>query len=260
MKLRCISFLLIAFEATSGLAFVPIPFLGPALNSFSYGVGRFKKGPFSLSCQLDRIESKAVEKFTTQYEKLCKTCPTRLQPRVDTIIQMISGLPAIEREELFSKIAVDGGFKPVDVESESSMIVPTIHSTDKFAPQLRSTGTMKPEEDKMSKMKCKVAKNGRKLAVVRQLLATLEICSEPDFDSSTALTALAKEISPEYIMEAQEKFAEELAELQRMSPACRLTRKLKLQEKQAKYERKIAEYGMELSEMEAMAGRECVAC
>ena len=74
------------------------------------------------------------------------------------------------------------------------------------------------------------------------------------------MTALAGEIAPEYIMEAQEKFAEELAELQRMSPACRLKRKLKLQEKQAKYERKIAEYGMELSEMEAMAGRERVAC
>ncbi len=119
---------------------------------------------------------------------------------------------------------------------------------------------MQPEEDKISKLKCKVAKTGRKLAVVRQLLTVLEICSEPDFTSAPALAALTKEIAPENIMEAQERFAEDLAELQRMSPACRLKRKLKLQEKQAKYERKLAEYAMELSEMQAMAGRECVTC
>jgi hypothetical protein len=229
----------------------------------SVGLERSKKRLFSVSCQLDKIETKAVEKFTTQYEKLCKTCPTRLQPRVETLIQMIVGLPPIEREELFSRIdaeGIRGGINSADggqVEIKSNMIAPTIKLNTEFTPQLRISDTIKPEEDKMSKQKCKAAKTGRKLAVVRQLLAVFDTCSDPDFNPAPAATALAEEITdPMYLMEAQEKFAEALAELQRMPPSRRLERKMKLQEKQAKYERKMAEYAME---EEAVAGRECVA-
>ena len=53
---------------------------------------------------LNRIETTAVKRFTTRYDKLCKSCPTRLQPRVDTLEEMIMGLPVQERETLLSNI------------------------------------------------------------------------------------------------------------------------------------------------------------
>ena len=53
---------------------------------------------------LTKLESKSIERMVTGYNKLCKTCPTRLQPRVDTIVEMILGLTDNEREEVLSTV------------------------------------------------------------------------------------------------------------------------------------------------------------
>lgn len=51
-----------------------------------------------------KLEAAAVKRFTTGYDKLCKNCPTRLQPRVDTLREMILGLTDEERLELMSTV------------------------------------------------------------------------------------------------------------------------------------------------------------
>jgi len=52
-----------------------------------------------------KIETQAVKRFTIGYNKLCKNCPTRLQPRVDTLTEMIMGLEDTEREGLLALVA-----------------------------------------------------------------------------------------------------------------------------------------------------------
>lgn len=54
---------------------------------------------------MSKVETTSVKRFTESYDKLCKSCPTRLQPRVDTLTEMILGLPSIEREELMENVA-----------------------------------------------------------------------------------------------------------------------------------------------------------
>lgn len=54
---------------------------------------------------LSKVEGAAVKRFTVSYDKLCKSCPTRLQPRVDTLAEMILGLPDEERTELMERVA-----------------------------------------------------------------------------------------------------------------------------------------------------------
>jgi len=53
----------------------------------------------------EALEKSAVQRFTVGYDKLCKNCPTRLQPRVDTLTEMIMGLPVEERHELLAAVA-----------------------------------------------------------------------------------------------------------------------------------------------------------
>jgi hypothetical protein len=55
---------------------------------------------------MSKIETAGVKSFTITYDKLCKACPTRLEPRVDTLTEMILGLPDEEREELMANIAM----------------------------------------------------------------------------------------------------------------------------------------------------------
>jgi hypothetical protein len=45
----------------------------------------------ALRSQMDRNELSAVQRMTKGYDKLCKNCPTRLQPRVDTLTEVVSG-------------------------------------------------------------------------------------------------------------------------------------------------------------------------
>lgn len=59
----------------------------------------------STQTGLSKIEGVAVDRFTIGYDKLCKSCPTRLQPRAGTLAEMILGLPIEERNELMDTVA-----------------------------------------------------------------------------------------------------------------------------------------------------------
>jgi len=51
----------------------------------------------------NKVETAAVKRFTN-FDKLCKTCPTLLQPKVSTLTEMIMGLPVEERNELLHTV------------------------------------------------------------------------------------------------------------------------------------------------------------
>ena len=258
---------LLAVHSVTSMAFMPSLRPAKLVQLRGFGIHR-KERDFSVKCQLDRIEAKAVEKFTTQYEKLCKTCPSRLQPRVDTIIQLIVGLPLVEREQLFSRIDSEGiraaassaGLQ-ADVQNPETSLHSAAASID--SPIIKANSPEMPRGEKMvkdesSELKYKVMKNQRKLAMALQLLSVIDTCTDPDFVSAMAMAKLSGEVGPEYSADANKEFMDELAELQRMSPAARLKRKLKLLEKKAKYERKIFECRMDL-ESYAEPQRDCVA-
>jgi len=65
-------------------------------------------GSLALACQseMSRMEVKAVERMTKEFDKLCKTCPTRLQPRADNAAAMLLALPEEERKEALQRVEV----------------------------------------------------------------------------------------------------------------------------------------------------------
>jgi len=54
---------------------------------------------------LTKAEAKAIQRFGDEgFDGLCKTCPTRLTPRVETLTEMLMGLSAEDRDEVFSRV------------------------------------------------------------------------------------------------------------------------------------------------------------
>jgi len=53
---------------------------------------------------LSKVEAAGVQRFK-RFDKLCKTCPTLLQPAVATLEEMIMGLSTAEREALLANVA-----------------------------------------------------------------------------------------------------------------------------------------------------------
>jgi len=51
-----------------------------------------------------RVEIASIQRFTVGYDKLCKKCPTRLKPRVDTLTEMIMRLPEDDRKQLLANV------------------------------------------------------------------------------------------------------------------------------------------------------------
>ena len=88
----CAGALLVA-QAT---AFVPCPAntirSGPGLRG-SEAFSDRRPAPVSaalgLRCEMTKIELSATQRMTKGYDKLCKNCPTRLQPRVDTLTEVL---------------------------------------------------------------------------------------------------------------------------------------------------------------------------
>lgn len=130
-----------------------------------------------------RLEAAAIKRFR-EYDKLCKTCPTTLKPRVDTLTEMIVGLTDEEREELWSnvasrlqaqQIAEQDGIKigvktPEEVYKFQTGVDPASKSKEKreevkMEPTLKSREPLKEEsaENESSKLVRKMNKMRSKL-------------------------------------------------------------------------------------------------
>ena len=81
-----------ALLVAQGAAFAPgsglrISAVGTGVRAFD-GPRPRPAAPLALRCEMNKIEASAVQRMTKGYDKLCKNCPTRLQPRVDTLTEV----------------------------------------------------------------------------------------------------------------------------------------------------------------------------
>ena len=131
---------------------------------------------------LSKLEAKSVQRFTTGYDKLCKTCPTLLRPRVDTLTEMIVGLSEDERAELMTNVA--RRLDEVGNERTTKRGIQTSRDTYDFQASsstcMQVDLTAEPQEPrssnqklirKMEKARAKFEYNRRKAARARRLLA-----------------------------------------------------------------------------------------
>mmetsp|Transcript_34864 Transcript_34864/g.82134 ORF Transcript_34864/g.82134 Transcript_34864/m.82134 type:complete len:265 (-) Transcript_34864:150-944(-) len=204
-----------------------------------------------IVCELTKIEEKSVQRMTKQFDKLCKTCPTRLQPRVDTITEMIVNLEEKERLEIFANVEMRLSNMDMEAKGDGEAMVGTVMMTNgmmkdeemsEMSEDEKEEKKMKMKEEKMKmkdekemkmgemekkrmKLEGKIAKNTMKLEEAKQKLALVT-----SLDKEPGDEMMAKEV-----MELREKSAEELE-----------IYALKAQEKVFKYERKLAECRLKL--------------
>lgn len=140
-----------------------------------------------------RVEVAAIKRFR-EFEKLCKTCPTTLKPRVETLTEMIVGLTDNEREELWSNVAsrleqeqgagaktpedvykFQTGADAVTIKEKRQETVLMNESPPRDAParkEVEDTETVEPTKllRKMSKTRSKLQEAKAKRARIQRLL------------------------------------------------------------------------------------------
>jgi len=238
----------------------------------------------TLRSQLDKVEVSAVQRMTKGYDKLCKNCPTRLQPRVDTLTEMIVGLPADEREELFKMVtqrasaAGDAGEMHEGVSSPREVydfqltgkigmeaaagagMTPSM--TEKSATAMPAKGdkermkldqkdgmkdsTYEGSDKATMKLMEKMEKYRGKIAKNTMKLARAQrMLAVADILIAQGVDAQIPECATDTVVA---EIAPDIAEL-RMMPRDKIElKRLKFLEKEAKYLRKVAEYQMDLAE------------
>mmetsp|Transcript_20982 Transcript_20982/g.32884 ORF Transcript_20982/g.32884 Transcript_20982/m.32884 type:complete len:263 (-) Transcript_20982:78-866(-) len=201
--------------------------------------------------EMDKVEVKAVERLVKQYDKLCKTCPTRLQPRLDNVAHMMLSLPEDERLQVMSQVkkslkegSADGNGL-IDVKAVSQGM-----SMGQMKQESKEMDVPKPEmkpEKEMQMGQDKMAKKMRKL----QEKIDKNMMKMMDREAKLKLLEEFKQGNKE--MPAEEGLVKEWKMLQEMSPERIEVRRLKLIEKKAKCERKVAECSLDLKELQACA-------
>ena len=184
---------------SSGLCYDSHAFSSPSPPSIGGGTGsvepkddaaarRIVESSSENGEELSKLEKKSVQRFTTGYDKLCKTCPALLLPRVDTLTEMIIGLTDAERVELMSNVArrlddevgaTSRNERTTDTKRgiQSSMDTYNFQTSACMQVQL-PTEPKKPKNSssqklirKMEKARGKFEYNRRKVARARRLLA-----------------------------------------------------------------------------------------
>lgn len=191
---------------------------------------------------MNKLEAAAVKRFTF-YDKLCKTCPTLLRPRVETLTKMVMGLSAGEREELLANVGrlMEEGYVSevrtardvYDFQVAARATGSSFRTGADTAADPRPTGNAGQEnrvdigklQRKMEKMrgkfeanKLKAARASRLLEVTTLLLGKSQIVENP---SDTGLY-------------------HEIDELRSLAPGELKMQRLKYSSQKAKYEQKLA--------------------
>eukprot|EP00281_Chroomonas_sp_CCMP1168_P031976 CAMPEP_0206244336 /NCGR_PEP_ID=MMETSP0047_2-20121206/18103_1 /ASSEMBLY_ACC=CAM_ASM_000192 /TAXON_ID=195065 /ORGANISM="Chroomonas mesostigmatica_cf, Strain CCMP1168" /LENGTH=282 /DNA_ID=CAMNT_0053669549 /DNA_START=89 /DNA_END=937 /DNA_ORIENTATION=+ len=229
--------------------------------------------------ELTPVETKAVQRFTKDFDKLCKTCPSRIQPRADTLTEMILGLPDDEQKLLLAKVALrlaghdmativgSGAAAPVAVEAAAAVaaapgMVPqeAMMGEKKMVMEDKKMMGMDKMEEKRMKLERKIRERQMDAAMYRAELEYLDLALvEPVTDCKARAQELLQKESGFSEMEMQEMVQEvsmKLEKLKGMDEAMQAIRALKLKEKIAKCARKEAECRAELAALAAPA----VAC
>ena len=200
---------------------------------------------------LDKLETAAVKRFTITYDKLCKSCPTRIEPRIETLEEMIMGLPIEDREQLLTNVArrVQEGTTsqvrtprdvydfqvPDDQKPPDAAETTTTKDTEKL-PKIKKVEIVPKVKilNKMDKTRDKFEENKRKVAYFEHLL-----------DATTLL--LSKEtLQIEDSNPTDSALYHELDELLRMDRGELKFQRLKYAAQKAKFEQKLAKGRMKL--------------
>jgi len=243
-------------------------------------------GALSAACQLNQVETKAVQRFTKDFDKLCKTCPSRIQPRADTLTEMILGLPEDEMKLLAAKVALRlsghdaaalmGGAAAVAASEGVGSAMPAAAAAPQMGMEKEmGMGGKKMKEDKKMEVEMEISKMEKKAMKLRKKIKEREMDmavykGELDFingleggeeHEAAGIDALAREILtiPEAMgeMDGAEMTKELVMKMQKVMKLRaeeREIRSLKVQEKILKCTRKVKECSMELSMMPAPAG------
>ena len=219
---------------------------------------------------LSKIEAAGVKRFTVGYNKLCKSCPTRLKPRVDTLTEMIVGLPDAEREELMRNVS--RRLKDIRQEMESGESIKVVQSArDVYEYQTAGMTTKEDQKSKkprhanglpvdnnkpkalesaevdtgakmktkMDKIRMKYESNRNKAARARRLLAvTNALLQRGEHDNEPTIYTVANPLDNGWY--------HEIDELKKLSRAELKMERLKLNVQKAKYESKVAKARMKL--------------
>ena len=204
------------------------------------------------STSLAKVETKAIAKFNTGYNKLCKACPTRLQPRVDTLVEMILGLKEKERDEVLLKVSqrLDENRLSTITTSEDVYNFQT-HATNTLEqkqlqlqlqppPPSLSKSNAKHDDDK-KKLQHKMDKAKRKLDYNKQGIAKFKRLLE-------ATTQLLSKSPDDELKEDpfQNNFYHEIDELKSMTRPELKMQRLKYKAMVAKHEQKLAKYRVKM--------------
>lgn len=233
---------------------IPILFSSSSLPGSTYDTPQTADS--SSSSSMKSIEAAGVKRFTIGYDKLCKSCPTRLTPRVDTLTEMILGLPDEERDELMHNVAKrlqeaqnhqEGEAKvvsPRDVyEFQTSGVAEKPPKKQKMKKEKSSANNRQREEAdnsklsrKMDKARMKFACNKQHAARARRLLAvTNALLSRHSHEKETTM-----------IGTGDNGWYHEIDWLKQLSRAELKMERLKLTAQKAKHEQKIAKQRMKL--------------
>jgi hypothetical protein len=211
-----------------------------------------------------KLEKAAIARFNNNYDKLCKTCPALLKPKVDTLTEMILGLSSEEREQLFSTVALrlqqqqqqhpqqyprgDGKdvtqFAAVKLAEDDSKVL--AYSVE-VAPKITVIGTTQKDNEKwrvkMDKLRSKFESNKYKVSQVQALLEQTNrlLISKQAYDDDgdgvyyDSITQITDPTVLHKTLEMQSMTRSEL-EMQRLKCTAQ---KMKLEQKMAKAKLKL---------------------
>lgn len=248
-------------------------------------IGPTMPTPLYASCSscaddgMSKIEAAGVQRITKGYDKLCKSCPTRIQPRVDTLTEMIMGLPDNEREELMNDVSrrllEAQNHQEGEVKVKSSRDVYEFQTSSEVAkPEKQRMGRAKKqpatrsaqpnnereEEEKaseklskkMDKARMKFESNAQNSARASHLLVvTNALLSRDSHIKGTAIVAISSSVE-------NGLYHDEMNRLKRLNRTELKMERLKLAAKKAKHEKKIAKqrlkiYGVSVALAEVQA-------
>jgi len=230
---------------------------------------------------MSKVEAAAVQRFQ-RYDKLCKTCPTLLQPRIATLEEMIMGLSVPDRDELLGNVArriqeqlqkekeqraphasnldpqrrirsakdvykfqtgVDANTRMDELEAHPAPPRPKESSTNESSNQDKLVGKMAKIRAKFETGKLELSRVQSLLEHTDMMLSSGSRSGNNDNSEATATTASSNTVDSEIYHATEELQAMSRTEL-KMQRLKYVAQKMKLEQKLAKYRVKL--YGASL--------------
>jgi hypothetical protein len=249
-------------------------FLTPASPLSGHHLHRAASSADSMD---EKTTAAAVRRFTVGYDKLCKNCPIRLQPRVDTLTEMIMGLSPEDRRKLLAAVAqretsseAAGLGTPQEVynfqlsaaaEDNDEVVVVAVEQArqekTKIQSMKRSGNSIPDGERQLNKIRSKMEKaqgkfmdNEAKLAHAEWLLHVSTLLLEHGNNAEIGI--------PEHQRDDEHELDKEIASLRNKSHQELKLERLMYAKRKVKCERNRAKYGvkrfaasLELSQVKA---------